>query len=312
MIDIKKRIFITWVTGFVWANLLHRLISVGANDVHVLIRKNSDTSRIDRLLDNVTIHSFSLENKEETVEFLRKIKPQIVYHIAAMGTVVWRKPVSIDDLIVTNTLGSIHLIDASIEVGCEYFVNTWSSSEYWFKDVPMFESDIASPNNFYGISKVSATQYASLVKQHSFYPIVTYRLFSVYGQFEDPKRLIPTLIKNYIQWNEPELSSPLFVRDFVYIDDVVDSYLNADIACDSTESIINIWSWIQSSISDVINILKDILNSSIEPQYNKQQAYQFEPKTWVSNNSKMKNLLQISPISLRDGLMRTIDHFNRK
>ena len=72
----------------------------------------------------MTLHFFPLENREETLENIKKIQPQIIYHIAAMGTAVGRAPFSIDELIAANTLGSIHLIDAAVEIGCECFVNT--------------------------------------------------------------------------------------------------------------------------------------------------------------------------------------------
>jgi FlaA1/EpsC-like NDP-sugar epimerase len=72
----------------------------------------------------MTLHFFSLEDREETLENIKKIQPHIIYHIAAMGTAVGRAPFSIDELIATNTLGSIHLMDAAVEIGCECFVNT--------------------------------------------------------------------------------------------------------------------------------------------------------------------------------------------
>jgi nucleoside-diphosphate-sugar epimerase len=203
-------------------------------------------------------------------------------------------------------------MDAAVEIGCECFVNTWSSSEYGYKDSPMSEENLLEPNNLYGISKAAASHYATYIKKSLSFPIVTYRLFSVYWQLEDSKRLIPTLIQGYIWWIVPELSSPYSVRDFIYIDDVIDCYLQADVACCSDIEIVNIWTWVQSSINDVVNTLKNILGSSIDPRYNQAKIYQVEPKIWVADNSKMKSLLQIFPMSLHDWLLRTIDQFNSK
>ncbi len=128
-----------------------------------MIRQGSDTSRITTLLNNITLHSFSLENRDETLQNIKEIHPQIIYHFAAAGTAVGRAAFGIDDLIRMNTLGSIHLIDAAVEIGCECFVNTGSSSEYGQKNTPMSENDIIEPNNLYGISKATVTQYASFI-----------------------------------------------------------------------------------------------------------------------------------------------------
>lgn len=154
-------------------------------------------SKISTLLDRITLHSFSLENREETLQNIKEVQPQTIYHLAAAGTAVGRAPLGIDDLIRMNTLGSIHLIDAAVEIGCECFINTGSSSEYGQKNTPMFENDIIEPNNLYGISKAAVTQYASFIGKSKNFPIFTYRLFSVYGPLEDPSKIISTLIAHY-------------------------------------------------------------------------------------------------------------------
>lgn len=306
MIDLKKRIFITGATGFVGASLLHRLILMWAQDVHILVRPGSNISRISKLFDRISLHNFSLENREETLQNIKKIHPQIIYHLAAAGTAVGRIPLGIDNLIEMNTLASIHLIDAAVEIECEYFINTGSSSEYGQKNSPMSESDIIEPNNLYGISKAAVTQYASFIRKSKNFPIFTYRLFSVYGTLEDPSKLISTLIENYKNWISPQLSSPYSVRDFIHIDDVVDCFLEVDSMCKFPDSIINIWTWIQSSISDVVDVLKELMKSSINPIYWKEKMNQNEPKCWVADNQKMKTILRIYPKDIKDGLSKMV------
>ncbi len=92
MIDIQKRIFITGATGFIGSNLVRKLVSLGASDIHILCRPESDTSRIIDILDRVTSHYFSLEDRDEVFSHIREISPQYVYHIAASGTAVGRVP----------------------------------------------------------------------------------------------------------------------------------------------------------------------------------------------------------------------------
>lgn len=307
MIDLTKRIFITWVTWFVGANLLHRLISLWANDLHVLIRDGSNLSRIDNIKDKVIFYKFSLENREETLQNIKEIQPQIIYHLAAAGTAVGRAPLGIDDLIRMNTLGLIHLIDAAVEIGCECFVNTGSSSEYGQKNAPMSEDDIIEPNNNYAISKATATQYVSFIGKQKLFPSVTFRLFSVYGPLEDQGRLIPTLVQNYKDWIVPQLSSPNSVRDFIYIDDVIDCFLEANRACKYNGDIFNIWIWSQYSIWEVVSILKQITSSTLDPVYWQKKVNQHEPKYWLANNEKMKTILGVYPRSLKEGLLQTIE-----
>ena len=119
-------------------------------------------SRIQDIREQVTFHYFSLEDRGVTLKEISEISPEIVYHVAAAGTAVGRVPLSLDDLISTNTFGSIHLMDACHETGsCEIFIHTGSSSEYGRKDIPMREDDVIEPNNLYGLSKAGATHYAT-------------------------------------------------------------------------------------------------------------------------------------------------------
>lgn len=297
------------MTWFVGANLLHRLIWMWAQDVHVLIRKNSNTQRISSLLEKITIHTFSLEDKEETIEKVFEIQPNIIFHIAAAGTAVGRVPFALDELIEANTIWAIHLIDAAIETQCECFINTWSSSEYGQKDFPINEDAVLEPNNLYGLSKAWATQYATFIGKSGKLPIATYRPFSVYGPLEERKRLIPTLILKYISWESPELSTPFSVRDFIYIDDMIDCYLSADKAIMQPGNIINIWSWVQYSIAEVVALIKELTHSKIEPIYWQQKINQNEPISWVANNEKMQTLLWVNPRDMKDWLLRTIEYY---
>ena len=311
MIDLQKKIFITGATWFIGSNLLRRLIKLWAKDIHILLRKESNSSRIQDAIDWVQVHTFSLEDRDETLENITRIQPQIIFHLAAAGTAVWRTPFTIEELIHMNTLWMMNLVDAAIVAQCECFVNTGSSSEYGKKDHPMSEWDIIEPNNPYGLSKAVSTQYATYIGKAKNFPIVTFRLFSVYGPYEEPSRLIPTLINNYLSWVASQLSSPHSVRDFIYIDDVIDAFLEADKAIWSPGEIFNIGTGIQYSIQDVVNTIKKLLNSEINPIFGQQRMNQVEPTSWVANNNKMKTILNIELKDIKIWLSKTIEYYTQ-
>ena len=59
---------------------------------------------------------------------------------------------------------------------------------------------------------------------------VTLRLYSVYGPWEEPRRLIPTLVGRALERELPVLADPATARDFVYVDDAGDALLAAVVA----------------------------------------------------------------------------------
>ena len=83
------------------------------------------------------------------------------------------------------------------------------------------------PNSYYAVAKAAATMYCSYTSQKIERPITTLRLYSAYGPFEEPSRLMPTLIKKGLQGELPPLVSPDTARDFIYIDDVCEAYIQA-------------------------------------------------------------------------------------
>lgn len=235
------------------------------------------------------------------------IKPQIIFHLASAWTAVWKDQIPIKELYNFNVLGTINLINACKKYGFEYFINTWSSSEYWQKDMPMRENDLLEPNNDYWLTKASATMYCNYIWKKEQLPIYTFRIFSAYGYFEEKKRLIPTLLFNYLHNTPPNLSNPEFVRDYVFIEDIVDYYLNVDKIVWDFGGIINIWSGLQYKISDIVKNVKDILHSSIDPVYWLESQKQIEVKYWLSDNTKMNRIFNRKSTLLSIWLKKTIE-----
>src|SRR5260370_38276252 len=85
--------------------------------------------------------------------------------------------------------------------------------------------------------------------------IRTLRLYSVYGPWEEPTRLVPTLIVNGLRARLPALVDPKVARDFVYIDDVCDAYLAAAAATAAEpDAVFNAAPAVQSSHNPVLQV----------------------------------------------------------
>lgn len=56
----------------------------------------------------------------------------------------------------------------------------------------------------------------------------------------------------------------------------------------------------------MVNILKELMKSSIDPIYGQEKMNQNEPKYWVADNQKMKTILRIYPKDIKDGLSKML------
>lgn len=297
--------FITGATGFVGANLVRRLLREG-HEVNVLVRKNSPFWRIKELSDDVRIHEADLRNGAEIQKVIRSVRPNIIYHLATFGG--FASQTDTQAIMEANFLGTVNLLRACEMVGFDYFVNTGSSSEYGIKTKPMRESEVLEPLGDYGVAKAAATLFCQAEYKTKGVPVVTLRLFSPYGPWDDPRRLIPYVIACLLRNKRPQLSSSASVRDYIYIDDVIECYLKVTKYSEFAGQVINVGSGNQISIGDVASIIEQRLGSNSMSVWGKRSLQRAEPEIWTADIEKAKTLLNWKPkIGIEEGLNSTIE-----
>jgi len=300
------KVLVTGATGFVGACLTRRLVETGY-DVHIFSRQASDKWRISDLLGQVTNHELDLRNNTAVEKAVAKISPLIVCHLAAYGGFAFQNDTPA--IIGSNFIGLVNLLRACEKVGFDCFVNTGSSSEYGKKPGPIKETDILEPVGDYGVSKAAAALFCQSEAAKGL-PIITLRLFSPYGPWDDPKRLIPYVIKSLLRQKAPGLSSPKSVRDYIFIDDVLELYLKVIKKPPGPGDIFNAGSGIQHSIEEVAAVLREIIRDAPTPEWGVVEHRQPEPETWVADINKIKKNLDWEPsTSLRNGLEKTVAWF---
>jgi len=220
-----KRVLITGGTGFVGANLARRVLRDG-HEIHLLVRRSRQSWRLDEMAADVRLHEADLEDREAVRRVVSRVKPDWVFHLAAYGA--YPAQTDFERMVAANLTGSVTLLEACQESGVEAFVQTGSSSEYGYKDHAPAETEWLEPNSHYAVSKAAATQFCRFTAQKTKTNIQTLRLYSVYGPYEEPTRLIPTVIRRALtQGDLPPLVNPTIARDFVYVDDTVNAFAMA-------------------------------------------------------------------------------------
>ncbi len=305
----NKKILITGATGFIGACLAHRLAERGA-ELHLIVRPQSNLWRIKDILDKACLHNINLRNKDEVESVVTKLKPKIIYHCATYGGYHFQKDTN--KIFETNIIGTINLLNICSKVGFDCFVNTGSSSEYGIKNEPMKELDVLEPANDYGVAKASSTLFCQSVVRRYQLPIVSLRLFSPYGYYEEHTRLIPSVIMACLRGENPKLSSPETARDFVFIADVIDAYMKVVGTSDISGEIFNIGYGEQHSVGEVVGKIVELTGNKVRPEWESVPKRANEPNVWQADITKAKNVLKWVPkYSLDEGLSKTIKWFER-
>lgn len=303
----QKNILITGATGFVGANLVCRLVK-GKNKIHIILRRNSDTWRINNILKRLNLHYADLSNALGIEKVVQKIKPQIVYHLAAYRNYLEESRENLE----TNIFGTLNLLEACNKRGYDIFINTGSSSEYGTKSKPMSEKDLLEPNSYYAVAKAGQTLLCQHLAREKKLPIITLRPFAVYGPYEEPRRLVPTLINNCLRGKDLSLVLPKTARDFIFVDDVVEAYLKAAQSPKLAGHIFNIGTGKQSSLKDIVSIVVKITGAKVKQNWGTMPGRTFDTNIWLADISKTKKMLKWQPkYNLEEGLRKTINWFKR-
>jgi len=300
----KKNILITGGTGFVGANFVHRLAKEGYKPT-VFIRKKSNLWRLKNIVSKIHILETDLQNTKLLSRQVSRIKPSHIFHLAVYGA---QQSIQ-KDIIQTytqNILSSVNLMEVCCKQGFQQYVNIGSSSEYGLKKSAMKEADILQPINHYGATKAAISLAASVFSTTYRLPISTLRLFSPYGYWEDRRRFIPTLILDAINGKRAELSRPSYVRDFIFIDDVIDALVHFLTSKKHYNEVFNIGSGKQYTLQQVVDEVQDISSNKLKVTWNDRKSNQLEPSFWKADITKTKKQLNWKPrISLKQGLQKT-------
>jgi dolichol-phosphate mannosyltransferase len=289
-----KRVILTGGSGFVGANLARRLIRDG-HELHLLLRPGHAPWRVQDLKGHARTHEVNLRDEERLKAVVNAVRPEWVFHLAVYGA--YPAQTDLGDMIETNIVGTMNLVDACLDTGFEALVNTGSSSEYGLKDHAPSEGERLEPNSHYAASKVTTTIHCGRAARRHKVHIPTLRLYSVYGPYEEPSRLLPTIITRGLRGELPPLVNPETARDFVYVDDVVEAYLLAATARREEEpgAIYNVGTGVQTSIRQVVEIARRTFGIKAEPQWGTMPARQWDTSTWVSDSRKTRRELGWQP-----------------
>ena len=171
----------------------------------------------------------------------------------------------------------------------------------------MSENDLLIPNSYYAVFKAAATMFCQYESSINKLPIITVRPFHVYGPYEEPSRLIPTLITNLLRNKKSRLVSPDIARDVIFVDDAIDLYLMIASKPSINGDIFNIGSGIQKTIKEIYLNLSKLLNFNTQPEWNSMKNRSWDQKNWKADMTKVKNKFNWKPkYNLKRGLTKTI------
>ena len=301
-------ILVTGGAGFIGSHLLESLLNY-CDDEIVCIDSLTYASDKNNIPSKVLLYPYDISNKDEVSEVFSAYKPNYVFHLAAESHV----DNSIEDcspFIQSNIIGTVNLLNASLEYGVEKFMHISTDEVYGsIEDGSFTEDTIYNPRNPYSASKASSDHF--VMAYHTTYglPVVITNCSNNYGPRQYKEKMIPQTIKNLISGNKiPVYGTGEQIRDWLY-------------AQDHCEALIKVWKEGQVGEKyniggeceirniDLVKIIIDIMqkDESMIEFVEDRPGHDFRYSTDIS---KIKNTLGWSPkFTLEQGLEKTIEWY---
>ncbi|WP_167449176.1 NAD-dependent epimerase/dehydratase family protein [Mesorhizobium hawassense] len=301
-----QRVVVTGGSGFVGASLVRRLLSMDWQ-VGLLLRPGFATWRVPDRQKRLSTHVVDLTDASSVETLLRRLRPRYVFHLAAHGAYSWQTDAA--RIANTNLEATRTLALASLNANVEAFVHTGSSLEYGRKRHAPSEDEPTEPEGAYAISKAAATAFCRDLARQSGVRMPTLRLYSVYGPWEEPRRLVPSLYLHAMAGKWPPLANPDTARDFVWIEDVIDALiLVATRPLADPGAIFNIGTGRQTTLGEIVELVGKTTGCEAEPHWQSMPDRDWDTDIWrAETRHAATELGWIAQTTLRTGLYQTVE-----
>lgn len=300
------RFLVTGGAGFLGSALANRLVCEG-HEVRVI--DNLTAGNPEKLDTRVLFTRGDVADIPKLWTLLQDIS--CVYHLAARVSV----PESIQyprDYNHVNVGGTVSVMEAMRDVGVKRVVFASSGAVYGDQALqPLSENMAPNPDSPYAVSKLSAEAYVRTIGSLWGIETVSLRIFNAYGPSQQLPASHAPVIPRFIKSALTGESLIIFgngqqTRDFVYIDDVVDALVSAANAPNVDRQVINIGSGIETHISDLVDIMGQIIGRRLEPLYTTGQSGGVS--RMCADLAQARELLGFRPKTLLgDGLRLTLE-----
>jgi dTDP-6-deoxy-L-talose 4-dehydrogenase (NAD+) len=247
----KDRVLLTGATGFVGRHVLRALIKRGVQ-VSVIVRdeKHSLLSEHDCIKSIVTSPNLFAESSEWWANVCKDI--DTVIHLAwyAEHGKYIQSSKNIDCLI-----GTMQLAKGAVEAGLRRFIGIGTCLEYDLTGGRLSTETPLRPLTTYAGTKVAAFTALSNWLPQEKVEFAWCRLFYLFGDGEDPRRLVPYLHSKLAAGELAELTSGSKIRDFLDVQDAAEMIVN--VALSDRQGPINICSGIPTTIRQISHKIAD-------------------------------------------------------
>jgi len=318
----NKVICITGASGYIGSSLVKELDN---HSIKKLIRVGRKKMKI---LPNIEDWVLDLKNYNSW----RKIVKQadIIFHLSG-NTSINSSENDPENEFISETLPITNLVKASKELNRNPRVVYASTATIYglTEELPVKEEHFPIPITKYDSNKLHAEKHLIMASKENIIESISLRLANVYGpsvnESSSYDRGILSKITKLSFENKkiPMYGAGNYIRDYIYIDDVVNAFLlssifNYEEIRQSSEIVFNVSSGKGTHVKTVFNMIsKEVekitgTNSQIESVPWPSHVNDIEKRNFIGSSKRLKSLTGWAPeTSILDGIHLLVNHYSK-
>jgi UDP-glucose 4-epimerase len=295
---------VTGGAGFIGAHLVDHLVDQMGMSVTVLDDLSGGFK--ENVHPKAHFVEGSIVDDRLVKELFAQTRFDYVYHLAAYAAEGLSHFIKTFNY-TNNLLGSVNLINASVNTNVKCFVFTSSIAVYGANQVPMREDTRPEPEDPYGIAKYAVEMELAVSKAMFGLDYVVFRPHNVYGERQnigDRYRNVIGIFMNNLLLGRvlPIFGDGEQRRAFTYIGDIIPGIARSVLIPEARNKVFNIGSDTHHSVKDLAQLVIEAMGirgeiKHVEPRNEVRVAY--------SDHTEYQRVIGLSQqTSLADGLRR--------
>jgi len=316
----EKRVLVTGGLGFIGSNLSAQLVRLGA---HVSIvdnmmpRLGGNLFNVKEIAEGVHIN-FSDVRDSHSMDYLVKGQ-EFIFHLAGQVNHVDSIRNPIQDLDI-NCRGTLVLLESCRKYNREVkIIFAGTRGEYGSSvTLPVGEDHPTNPKGIYAVTNLSAEKMVLVYDDVHKIPGTCLRITNTYGprhqMAHDEYGVLNWFIRKAIDGEiVPVFGDGRILRDFLYVDDLVDCFLEVATRDEAYGEVFNVGSGVPISFIELAQkIVKIARGGKVTFTEFTQERKEVEPGDYYTDISKIKRLVGWEPkTNLEEGLRRTIEFYRK-
>lgn len=318
------KVLITGITGFIGSELANKLLKEGY-EVYGLVRHviGRDFESIKDIKEKINLITCDIKDYNSVKNSIKKANPDVVMHLGALSPVrlSFEHPLEFQ---YSNFLGTVNIAESILELYGPEKVRliVASTAEVYGmqKETPFTEDLRLEPSSPYAVAKASMDLYIRMLFRVYDFNGVILRNSNTFGRKYDSGFFTEYLITQMIKGKEIYIGAQDSIRDYMYVDDHVNSYLLAMKTPEAKGNVFNIaggkgftnkeWAL---KIAKLLDFPKEKIHFGEYPPGYPNRPLSSDQPYLVLDSSKAKKVLGWNQtISIGEGLKRTIEYWKER